>query len=118
MMDKSDEEARRMSRLEKLPIVRHDEKTFLSDLGRARVLDPLLTVEVIMTHEIASKDVNGWLDTLNNPEATEAEREHALERLRFTSEEYRWLCAKRAQIEEKVQTFVDDNSITVTWRTS
>ena len=108
-MEQTSEEARSMRHWKELPVAtdergrRYPQDTFMTRLGEERVIDPEWAVSIIIGHGLATADVNRWLDTLRNPDAPQVEKDRARLLLKQSSEEYKWICEKRALVAEKVQ---------------
>lgn len=102
--EKGKEAGTMQKRLDDYPVAAYDQETIFTELGRRKVFDPKWAIEIVTCYALASKDINGWLDTLSSTAADPEEKAAALHRLTETSEEYAWLCEKREMVADAIAT--------------
>lgn len=98
-MERKVEEAAHVQDWRELPRAHYDQKTFLSDI-------PIATsraTSVLLGHALATADIDRWLDTLNNPDAPEVEKDRARHLLKQSAEEFKWLCEQRERIRGMIE---------------
>lgn len=61
-------------------------------------LDMEYVVDLVLAHAEAERQVNEWLEILNNPKISKRKRAQTLKLLRETSHEYSWLVEKREKL--------------------